>query len=103
MVRSITQEVQRGLNSGRSSSAWIWLVEITHADLTPPIRLCANGEDVSHDGNTYTAFDLGIPIPEEKENELPIVRLRLSNIDNSILGRLRQLEHQLVLKQAYTE
>jgi len=95
MVRTIPTDLLQQLNSGRVTSKQIWLIQISHADLETPIRICGNDEDVSHDGNTYIAFDLAIAIPDEKDRELPQRELILSNIDNAtVLAPLRSLEHQ---------
>lgn len=59
------------------------LLEITHASIATPIRVTDNGEDIVHNGDTYTAFPFTIELPADND-QLPVARLTLANVDGRI-------------------
>jgi lambda family phage minor tail protein L len=67
-------------------TAWIVLVEVT-VPATPAttIRLCNNNEDVTWDGETWTAFPFEIDsVDETGKGEIPSATLRVSNVTQEI-------------------
>lgn len=97
MIRTLSSTAQAEINRGQIATNYVWLISIDHDDLGSPIRICGNTDDVVSDGDTYTAFELAIPVPQERSEELPLVSLILTNVNNStVLSPLRQLSHQTV-------
>jgi hypothetical protein len=67
------------------------LLSIYHTDIGPPTTLyfVNNYEDITHQGNVYTAFPFQIMIPADFDDQLPRVQLSIDNIDRSIIEELR--------------
>lgn len=74
-------EIDRVKNRLDTSSAWLWLLEITIPDVTT-LRFVNNPEDITYDGDVYTKcnFNLG---PQEggAAGELPHRVLSITNVD----------------------
>lgn len=80
-------------NASASSQPWLLLMEISHEDMTT-LRFVADTEDVISDGQSYTAMELESNMPDEKADELPQVRARISNIDQTLIAELREITPQ---------
>lgn len=66
-------------NKLSATSAWLVLLTITLPDLTV-VRIARNSEDVTYQGNTFTAFDFRLdPVSHESKGRLPSVNLTVGN------------------------
>jgi hypothetical protein len=101
MVSEVSTQALAEINSANRPAAYIWLVQIAHEDIST-IRLAQNTEDVEHDGNTYTATELTVAIPAEREDELPTQKLQVSNVDQTVLLALRTMTHQNTARATVT-
>jgi hypothetical protein len=64
------------------------LVTIDHTDMTSPLYLVLNNENIDSNGTTYTASSLDvIPISSEP-GEVPHTQLRIDNADATILAAI---------------
>jgi hypothetical protein len=91
MARDVSLAARRAFFSQQTGEVILVLLDITHPDLTT-IRVVNNNEDVVSGGNTYSAFPFDMPPPGEKEGEIARVRLRIDNIDRSIVQALRSIQ-----------
>jgi len=67
-------------NKLSSMGAWLLFVTVTMPDATV-IRIVRNNEDVTYQGNTYTAFDFSLEaIVHGSKGKLPSVNLRVGNV-----------------------
>jgi len=67
------------------------LLTIDHTDLANPIRVVANTEDITSNGNTFTAFPFEIRLPDSNEDAPPTARLRVDNVSREIGQTIRQI------------
>lgn len=67
-------------NKLSSSSVWLVLLTVTLPDATV-IRIVRNNEDVTYQGNVFTAFDFALEAVEmDSKGKLPSVSLRVGNV-----------------------
>ncbi|WP_025324508.1 DUF1833 family protein [Deferrisoma camini] len=90
-MRTLSAAATRAITAQETGEAFLLLLTIDHPDLTQPIRVARNGEDVVSRGNTYTAYPFEIEIPEERGDRPPRVRLVLDNVDRQITEAIRPL------------
>jgi len=85
-MRKLPSAIITAKNKMNSPDAWVLLAELTlvnpdDSEDTTTIRVARNQEDVTLDGNVYTAFPFQIePSAENQSGELPSVRLMISNV-----------------------
>lgn len=83
MARSLSQALQREINSA-SGTAPVLLLEIHHADLPVPIRVCQDTLSLTSNGELYQALAFDCLLPEDLEGQLPAATLAIDNIGREI-------------------
>jgi phage-related protein len=79
-------------NKLATASAWLVLLDVTLTDNTV-FRLVRNNEDITFNGNVYTAFNFELePTEQGNSGEIPSVTLRVSNITRLIESKLQDLD-----------
>src|SRR3990167_4701686 len=67
-------------NKISSMGAWLLLATVTLPDATV-IRIFRNNEDITYQGNVYTAIDFSLEaIEQDSKGKLPSVNLRVGNV-----------------------
>lgn len=84
MPLTISTDAIAEKNKLNASGAWILLLEILFTG-EDPVRVCSNNEDVTWDGETWTAypFKLG-DIEESKDGDMPKTSLEISDLARSL-------------------
>jgi hypothetical protein len=91
MSRTVSTAFKQAVNAQESGEAELVLLTITHAAISPPIRVVNNTVDIVSNGNTFVAFPFDITLPEDSDAALPGMRLKISNIDRRIIEALRTI------------
>lgn len=91
MSRNLSATMKSAIAAPETGEVALPLLTITHATLAQPIRVVSNMVDIVSRGNLYTAWPFDVVFPEDREDQLPQVRLRLDNIDASIGKALRAI------------
>lgn len=66
-------------NKISTNSAWLLLAEITMLDSTV-VRLARNSDDITFEGNTYTAFPFEVDTINIDKEKIPTITLKVSNV-----------------------
>lgn len=72
-----------------TDDVWLVLVTIDHADLSVPIRVVNNTQDVTSRGDTFTAFPFDVSLPDAREDAPPRARLVIDNVSREIAQAIR--------------
>lgn len=91
MRSSISQRALGASLQQQTDEVFLVLVEIGHASLSEPIRVVNNNENVTSLGNLYVAFPFEIDLPGEDSDRPPGARLRIDNVDRTIVQTLRRI------------
>ena len=67
------------------------LLEIDHADLANPIYLVNNKENVTSNGEEYTAYPFEIFMPDSKEDAPPTAKIRIDNVSRELGQTIREI------------
>ncbi len=97
-MRTLTLAAVRSLMAERTDVVWLVFLTISHAELTPSIRVVNNTEDIESNGETFIGFPFLLDMPAERENQLPRVQLTIGNVDKSIVDGLRALSSSPTIK-----
>lgn len=90
-VREFSSDFNSATFDVETDEVILTLVEITHADLSSPIRVCNNNIAVAHDGNTYQAYPFELALPSSHEGQLPLARLKIDNVDRVLTAAARSI------------
>lgn len=95
MPRDLTAAQRRNLYQRRSGDPLLWLATFRHADLSKPLNIVRNAEDVVSQGVTFHKgwFDLEEPVddgnPPKGRMSIPNIDLEFSRLLLRIRGAVR--------------
>lgn len=85
MARTLSTGYQRTVNSQYNPDPVLMLLEITHTDLSVPIRIVNNTEAVTSNGNSFVPLAFQITLPDDKSSGLPRARLNIDNVGRELM------------------
>lgn len=90
----------RSMQDAECSEVWLVLIDINHASLPAPLRIVNNTEDITSQGNVYTAFPFELVMMTDSSDELPQVQLTIDNVERTLTRIIRNLSEppDIVLK-----
>jgi hypothetical protein len=88
MSRALSSTAIASQNAEATGEAWLILVTIAHASMAAPIRVVANNENITSNGELFVAWDFDIVLPGEDPAQ---ARLSIGNIDPLIVRALREI------------
>ena len=65
--------------------ALAYALEITHPSINPPIRVVADANAHTIDGNAYSPLAFQAELPQEKDGEIRQARLQIDNIGRELM------------------
>ncbi len=74
-----------------TEDVFLVLLTITHDDLTTPIRVVNNNEDITSRGDLFVAFPFEIILPDSKNDSSPRSRLVIDNVTAEIATAIRSI------------
>ena len=81
----------RGQVFQQEGGGFLELLVITHANLSTPIRLVNNTENVVSNGETYIAYPFKVGLPKDKDRTAPSASLTISNVTRELSQLIRQI------------
>lgn len=92
MSRNLTSATLAAIYADSTDKVFLHLLTIDHPDLSAPVRLVNNTEDITSNGDVYTAFPFQAVIPPEVEGELPRVQLVIDNVSQLLIADIRSIQ-----------
>lgn len=74
-----------------TDDVWLVLVTISHANISPSIRVVNNTENITSRSNLFTAFPFDITLPDDREDAPPRARLVIDNVSREIAEAVRAI------------
>jgi len=90
-VRPISAEGLRDLFAQHSSSSMFPLVTFYDDDNTVYARVTNNNETIVHYGTEYVSFPFTLKLPSDTEEEVPQLKMTVSNVERSLVDLLRSV------------
>lgn len=84
-MRNVSALYKRTINSTSAGEAPLLLLEITHSGLATPIRVVNDMQDLTSNGNAFTALAFRCELPEDVAEQAPKARLAVDNIGKEMV------------------
>lgn len=91
MSRTLSSAARHGVFAQETGEVYLVILEIDHTDLSVPIRVVNNTEDVVSNGDTYLAFPFNVALPPDTDQGVVSVTLTIDNVDRQIVDALRDV------------
>lgn len=91
MARSLSSLAKQAVFAQETGEVFLLLLTISHASLATPIRVVNNTQNITSNGNLYTAFPFTIVLPDDTEEQPPRMRLVIDNVDRQIVQAVRNM------------
>ena len=85
MARAYSAAYKSTLASTAAPEAPIILLEINHADLTQPVRVVNDTQNITSNGVEYIACGFRCELPDDFENQLPTATLAVDNVGKELM------------------
>lgn len=79
--RTLVERVSR-----TAGDAPLTLLEITHADLTAPVRVVNDTQDCTSGGHLFVGVPFSLTMPDEADGQLSRARLAVDNVGRELVG-----------------
>ncbi len=83
-MRNISQSTREKLASISRPEAPILLLEITHVDLTTPVRVINDNADIISNGDTYVALAFRATLPDDLSQGAPRANISIDNVGRDL-------------------
>ena len=90
--RSLSSTAKGAIFAANTTEVALAILEIEHSDIST-IRVVNNTEDVTSNGDVYTAFPFYIELPDDDEEQLARVTLQIDNVDRTIVTAVRSMSN----------
>lgn len=90
-MTEVSLQALQAMFAQETEEVFLSCLTLTHPDLSVPIRVVNNTEDVVRAAGTFIGCPFEVALPSSKEGQLPQVDLRVDNVDPAILNSLRGL------------
>jgi hypothetical protein len=91
MSRSLTSTTLRALYAPETAESFLILLTVSHANLSVPLRVTNNAQDIISRSNTFVAYPFELSLPDDQDQRPPRARLKIDNVDRQIVQAIRGL------------
>ncbi len=91
-MRTLSSTAITSIMAENTGEVWLFLLTITHPSITDTLYFVNNNEALTSRGNVYIPFPFTVELPTEDSENLGEVRLKIDNIDRSIVKALRSID-----------
>ena len=85
MTQSYSSEYKSTLAKVSAQEAPILLLEIDHPQLTTPVRVVNDTEDITSNGNLYIACPFRYVLPDDFEGQIPKAKISIDNVGRDLM------------------
>lgn len=91
MSNLVSVGTMQALMAQQTDRVLLECLTIEHATLTTPVRLVRDRVNLVRAAGTFLAFPFEITFPDQRDDQLPSVELRLDNVDRTISAAIEAL------------
>lgn len=88
---TVSAAFKREVYDPETAQAFLVLLTIDHADISPPIRVVNDTKDITSRGDSFIAFPFDIDLPDSTRDSLPRARLSIDNVGQEIAEAIRTI------------
>lgn len=85
MVREYSAAYKSTLSQVSSPESPLILLEISHPDLTQPVRVVNDTVDINSNGNLFIGCPFRVTLPDDIEQSLPKAKLAIDNVGRDLM------------------
>ena len=85
MPKEYSAQYKSTLAEVNATEAPLILLEINHPQLSQPVRVVNDTQDLLSNGNTYIGFPFRCILPDDFESQLPKARLSIDNVSRDLM------------------
>ncbi len=74
-----------------TAQSFLMLLTLDHADITPPIRVVNNTENITSRGDEFIAYPFELELPDSVTTSAPKAKLTIDNVSREIAQSIRQI------------
>lgn len=93
-MRTISATAMQAVLAQQTSEVFVPCLNINHPSFTSPILLAMNTESMVRTAGTYQPYAFQINLPDQREDQLPQVKLTVDNTDLQVNNAIRTLTGQ---------
>lgn len=91
MAPPLSTTGEASVNAPSTGDVWAVFVTLAHADLSPSVLFCDLDADQARLGDTYTAREFTVTLPDESQDSLPQLSLTVQDVDRSLDSALTDI------------
>ena len=95
MARTTTSATRSNLYAPATTACYLVLLDVTSTELTNPIYVVNNNEDVTHNSQVYSALGFQFSLPAEKDSEVASSQITIDNVDRNFATAIRSVRNPL--------
>lgn len=84
MAREYSPRYRQTINAVSATESRLLLLQIDHPALAVPVRVVCDTQDITSNGNVYTALAFSCSVPDDQEGQLPQATLELDNVGREL-------------------
>ena len=77
--------------AAETAEVWLMLLKIEHPDLTAPIRIVNNNEEIVSNSQTFIGLAFDIVLPIDSPDRPPEVKITVDNVSRELIESLRSI------------
>ena len=90
MPRAYSLTARRQLHTTASDDPPLVLLEITHPNLSTPVRVVGDTQDLVSNGETFVAMGFRVRLPDEINGQQPRAELAVDNVGRELMQWIEQ-------------
>ncbi len=95
---ALSSNALAAIHARETGELFCYLVEITHPNLTTPVRVTNAGKNLTSNSNVFTNVPFDIQLPNAKEGATRSAKLTIDNIDQSIAAAVYNMDEPASIK-----
>jgi hypothetical protein len=84
MSRTYTSAARRNLLATSADEPFLVLLEITHPDLSVPVRVVNDTQDITVSGNDFVACAFDVTLPDDTDGQIPQAQISVDNVGREL-------------------
>jgi hypothetical protein len=84
LSRTLSNTATAAVHAAETGEAFLVLLEIG------AVKLVNNYADITHNGDTYTAYPFAIVLPDDSDDNTPTSQIEIDNVGQAVIALLRE-------------
>lgn len=91
MSRSLSITAREAVFAQQTGEVFLFLLELDHESYSVPVRVVNDYNDITSNGNLYTAFPFQVVLPKNSE-EISKATLIIDNVSRELIASVRSID-----------